>query len=59
MMLAGLGYEPLDLRRPDHDKVLHIAVAIYLENRQKGGLPGPPYIEGLELQPFGMAYAAA
>ncbi|EHK19464.1 uncharacterized protein TRIVIDRAFT_58225 [Trichoderma virens Gv29-8] len=59
MMIAALGYEPLDLRRPDHDKVLHVAVEKHLENRQKGELPGPPFIEGLDLQPYGTAYAAA
>ncbi|KAL7941326.1 hypothetical protein V8C42DRAFT_360944 [Trichoderma barbatum] len=59
MMIAGLGHEPLDLRRPDHDKVLAIAVGKYVENRGKGVLPGPPHIEGIELQPYGTAYAAA
>ncbi|KAJ4856656.1 NADH:flavin oxidoreductase / NADH oxidase family domain-containing protein [Trichoderma breve] len=59
MMLAGLGHEPLDLSRPDHEKVIQRAIEKWLGNRQKGGLPGPLYIEGLELQPYGTAYAAA
>jgi hypothetical protein len=59
MMLAGLGHEPLDLSRPDHEKVIQRAIEKWLGNRQKGGLPGPLYIEGLDLQPYGTAYAAA
>lgn len=59
MILAGLGHQPFDLRRPDHDKVFQRTVEKFWENRQKGGVPGPLYIEGLELQPYGTAYAAA
>ncbi|KKP06878.1 hypothetical protein THAR02_00959 [Trichoderma harzianum] len=59
MILAGLGHQPFDLRRPDHDKVFHRTVEKFWENRQKGGVPGPLYIEGLDLQPYGTAYAAA
>ncbi|KAL6814427.1 hypothetical protein J3E69DRAFT_375854 [Trichoderma sp. SZMC 28015] len=59
MMLAGLGRQQLDLSRPDHEKVIQRAIEKWLGNRQKGGLPGPLYIEGLELQPYGTAYAAA
>ncbi|KAH0521815.1 hypothetical protein TsFJ059_005752 [Trichoderma semiorbis] len=59
MILAGLGHQLFDLRRPDHDKVFQRIVEKFWENRQKGGVPGPLYIEGLELQPYGTAYAAA
>ncbi|KAL7931330.1 hypothetical protein V8C35DRAFT_329617 [Trichoderma chlorosporum] len=59
MSIAALGYEPLDMSRPDHDKVFQQALGPYLENRQNSKPPGAPVIQGLELQPYGTAYAAA
>lgn len=59
MKLVGLGHEPLDLSREAHEKVFSAALGKWLTLRQQNVISGPPDIEGIELQPYGTAYAAA
>jgi hypothetical protein len=51
--LVGLGYEPLDFSREDHQNVFLAAAG-----KWSGG-PGLPTIEGFDFQPYGTVYVAA
>ncbi|KAL6856352.1 hypothetical protein J3F83DRAFT_718389 [Trichoderma novae-zelandiae] len=56
MKLIGQGYEPLDMSRPDHERVFTEAMGKWLETSKLKGPQGPPSIEGFELKPYGTAY---
>ncbi|UKZ94489.1 uncharacterized protein TrAFT101_009361 [Trichoderma asperellum] len=51
MKLVGLGHEPLDLSREDHQKVFSAALSKW------SGRLGPLDIEDFDFQPYGTAYA--